>query len=81
MESSKNQIRSLLHYESNLEHGATEATRNVCQALGENAVNLRTTQRWFAKFREGDQSTSDQPRSERPQEIDRDALMNMLRPI
>ena len=78
MESSKNQIRSLLLYEFNLGHGATEAIRNVCQALGDNAVNLRTTQRWFAKFREGDQSTSDQPRSGRPQEIDRDVLIEHL---
>lgn len=75
MEPSKNQIRSLLLYEFQLGHGATEATKNVCAALGEGVVNLRTTQNWFAKFRSGDLGIEDQPRSGRPREIDRDALL------
>jgi len=76
MEASKNQIRSLLLYEFNLGRGATEATQNVCAALGEGAVSLSTTQRWFAKFRQGNQDIEDQPRSGRPREIDREALLS-----
>uniref|UniRef100_A0A914H940 Mos1 transposase HTH domain-containing protein n=1 Tax=Globodera rostochiensis TaxID=31243 RepID=A0A914H940_GLORO len=75
MDPPKSQIRALLLYEFQLGHGPTEATRNVCQALGESAVSLRTTKNWFSKFRQGDESLEDQPRSGRPQEIDREALL------
>ena len=75
MEHLKSKIRSLLLYEFQLGHGATEATKNVCTALGKDAVNIRTTQRWFEKFRQGDQGLEDQPRSGRPRELDREALI------
>ena len=75
MEHPKSKIRSLLLYEFQLGHGATEATKNVCTTLGKDAVNIRTTQRWFEKFRQGDQGLEDQPRSGRPRELDREALI------
>ena len=34
----------------------------------------RTCERWFAKFREGDRSLQNLPRSERPQILDRQSL-------
>ena len=74
MDDQKSKIRTLLH-EFHLGRGATEATRNVCQTVGIDAVNLRTTQRWFAKFRQGEEDIEDQPRSGRPVEIDREALL------
>src|SRR5262245_40243857 len=75
MEGSKNQIRTLLFHEFQLGHVATEATRNVCSSLGEGALSLRTTQNWFAKFRQGDYDIEDRPRSGRPPEIDREAVL------
>ena len=44
MEHPKSKIRPLLLYEFQLGHGATEATKNVCTALGKDAVNIQTTQ-------------------------------------
>jgi transposase len=75
MDPTKDQIRSLLLYEFNLGRGATEATQNICAVLGEDAVNLQTTQRWFAKFRDDSQDLKDQPQSGRPRELDRDAVL------
>ena len=40
MEHPKSKIRPLLLYEFQLDHGATEATKNVCTALGKDAVNI-----------------------------------------
>ena len=34
-----------------LGHKATEATRNINKAFGQEIANKRTIQRWFQKFR------------------------------
>ena len=46
--------------------GAAETARKINQAFGNDSVNERTIQGWFAKFRSGDFSLEDEPRSGRP---------------
>ncbi|CAF5021655.1 unnamed protein product, partial [Rotaria sp. Silwood1] len=47
-------------------NNASAAARNICAALGEGAVADRTCRDWFKRFREGDMSLEDRPRSGRP---------------
>ena len=45
---------------------------------GEGAVTHRTCQKWFAKFRAGDFSLDDAPRSGRPVEVDQDQIETLI---
>ena len=51
MEKSKEQIRHYLLYEFQLSYSATEAIRNICTAIGSDAISLMTATRWFQRFR------------------------------
>ncbi|CAF3899266.1 unnamed protein product, partial [Rotaria magnacalcarata] len=51
-------------------NNATTAARNICAALGEGAVAVRMCRDWFKRFREGDMSLEDRPKSGRPLESD-----------
>ena len=53
---------------------ATETQKKICAVYGEGAVTERTCQKWFAKFRAGDFSLDDAPRSGRPVEVDSDQI-------
>jgi len=53
---------------------AAASSRRICQAFGENAVNERTARHWFQKFRSGDVSLADEPRSGRPHVFDDEDL-------
>ncbi len=57
-------------YEFQKKNNATKATENICSVYGENALNVRTCQFWFKRFREGNFDLSDNPRSGRPSTID-----------
>jgi histone-lysine N-methyltransferase SETMAR len=65
-------------YEFNSGKDATTATQNICAAYGEGALNVRTCQRWFTKFRSGETSLEDKPRPGRPTELDNDALLSLV---
>ncbi|CAF4857006.1 unnamed protein product, partial [Rotaria sp. Silwood1] len=51
-------------------NNASAAARNICAALGEGAVADRTCRDWLKRFRKGDMSLEDRPRSGRPLESD-----------
>lgn len=55
-------FRSIFFYEFKLGHTATQATRNIKGALGNNACELRTVQRWFKKFKDGDTNLCNEER-------------------
>lgn len=65
-------------YEFKLGHTATQACRNITEAWGEGIVNDRGVQRWFARFRSGDMSLDDQPRSGRPSVINNEVLKELI---
>ncbi|GFU91111.1 uncharacterized protein TNCV_4924421 [Trichonephila clavipes] len=46
-----------------------KAKRNLGDGFGKEAVTARTCQRWLVKFRLGNFSFKDEPRSERPSDV------------
>ena len=51
-----------------------ESQQGYKRIIFKDAMTERTFERWFAKFREGDRSLQDLPRSGRPQILDRQSL-------
>jgi histone-lysine N-methyltransferase SETMAR len=78
MEEAKTHIRHCLLFEHQLGHSAAEAHRNICQALGPDAVSKQTCANWFHRFNSGDVELADRPRSGRPGEVDRDAVRSLV---
>ena len=66
METNKEHIRHCLLFEFDKGSTAALACRNIRQVYGEDAIDESTCRRWFRKFRNGDRSCQDQPRSGRP---------------
>ena len=57
---------SIFLYKLKLNQSAAETARKINQTFGNDSVNERTVRRWYAKFRSGDFSLEDEPRSGRP---------------
>ncbi|MEZ0498462.1 hypothetical protein [Sphingomonas sp. IW22] len=71
-------IRSCLLYEFKLGSNASEACRKICLAFGEDSVKERNARNWFQKFRSGDETLEDEPRSGRPDSISNDELKKAI---
>jgi hypothetical protein len=56
-------FRHLLLYEFNRGSKAAEAARNICAVYGEDSIAEKTTQKWFASFKQGNFDMSDTRRS------------------
>ena len=56
----------------------TETQKKICAVYGEGAVTDGTCQKWFVKFRAGDFSQDDVPRSGRPVEVDSDQIGTLI---
>ena len=67
-----------MFYEFELSHNATKATKNICYAKNEGAVDPSTVTRWFKKFHLGCKYLNDQTRSGWPKTVDYDS--HALRP-
>uniref|UniRef100_A0A914D7K3 Mos1 transposase HTH domain-containing protein n=1 Tax=Acrobeloides nanus TaxID=290746 RepID=A0A914D7K3_9BILA len=78
MEKNRGDIRKLLKYKFLLGHKAIEAVCNINRAYGDGTVKERTAQQLFSKFRSGNLAVEDNPRSGRPREIDRVAVVNAV---
>ncbi len=78
MNSPKLQIRERLLHEFQLGRSAAEARRNICQALGYEAVKQTCAKKWFKQFRQGDTSTEDKSPSGRPKEVNRDVVLEAI---
>ncbi|CAF1500326.1 unnamed protein product, partial [Rotaria sp. Silwood1] len=72
-------FRHCILYELQLGNNASAAARNICAALGEGAVADRTCRDWFNRFREGDMSLEDRPRSGCPLESDIERLKVLIK--
>jgi len=71
-------VRHALLYEFELGHSAAEAHRNIIRAIGADAVSPRSCRLWFQRFRSGDYSIEDHPRTGRPREVDIDRLRALI---
>ncbi|CAF1554655.1 unnamed protein product, partial [Rotaria sp. Silwood1] len=71
-------FRHCIWYAFQLGNNASAAARNICAALGKGAVADRTCRDWFKRFREGDMSLEDRPRSGRPLESDIERLKVLI---
>ena len=49
-------LRLIYLYEFKRGTNATETARNINEAFGDKSAEVRTVQRWFARFRNGDES-------------------------
>jgi len=78
MATQKEITRNLLLYEFRLGHNAQTAFDNITRAHGRQMISIRQTYEWFAKFRADNTNLADQPRSGRPREIDRDAVIEAI---
>ncbi|KAI1720226.1 flavin-binding monooxygenase-like domain-containing protein [Ditylenchus destructor] len=78
MEKNRGVIRELLKFEFELGHSAKEAMDNINRAKGAGTVSRTTAYEWFSKFKSGNMTIEDNPRSGRPREVDRDAVVNAV---
>ena len=71
-------FRPTFLYEFKLNQSTAETARKINMAFGNDSVNERTVRRWFAKFRSGDFSLEDEPRSGRPTVIQDEDLRTLV---
>ena len=71
-------FRPIFLYQFKLNQSVAERARKINQAFGIGGVNERTVRRWFAKFRSGDFSLEDEPRSGRPTAIQDEDLRTLV---
>ncbi|VDO66850.1 unnamed protein product [Heligmosomoides polygyrus] len=67
----------VLLYEFESGHSATEAYRNLCRVFGSEAASARSVYCWFERFRSGNRSLEDEPRSGRLITISLDELRKL----
>ncbi|VDO92645.1 unnamed protein product [Heligmosomoides polygyrus] len=70
-------IRHELLYEFESGHSAAEACRSLCRVFGSEALSVRSVYSWFERFRSGNRSLEDEPRSGRPTTIPLDELRKL----
>ena len=64
--------RHIMLYQFRKGNNAVKATKKFCDVYGGDAVNVRTVQKWFKRFRDGNFSLKDEKHSGRPTEVDDD---------
>nr|CDJ95881.1 Serine threonine protein kinase-related domain containing protein [Haemonchus contortus] len=58
---------------------ATETARDINEAFGPGTTSLHTVQRWFKKFRSGDENLEDDERSGRPSDVNDNQLRALVK--
>lgn len=78
MDAKKLHIRNCILYAFDRGLSGAAAAREICSVYGDDATSKATCERWYEKFRSGDKSLEDKPRSGRPSSIDDDELEKMI---
>ena len=78
MEEKKQHFWHIMLYYFKKGKNTTEAQKKICVVYGEGAVTDRMCQKWFVKFRAGDFSLDNAPRSGRPVEVDSDQIETLI---
>ena len=79
MEEKKQHFHHIMLYYFRKGKNTTEMQKKrICAVYGEGAVTDQMCQKWFAKFRAGDFSLDDAPRSGRPVEVDNDQIETLI---
>ena len=68
----------MLSYFKKGKNAAETPQKKTCAVYGEGAVTDQTCQKWFAKFRAGDFSLDNAPRSGRPVEVESDQIETII---
>lgn len=75
--SDRDHIRHCILYEFDRGSKGTEAHSNICNTYGD-IVAVKTIREWYSRFRSGNRSLENQPRSGRPIVFDNDALRQAI---
>ena len=67
-------FEKVMFYDFEVYRNTTEATKNICYAKGENAVDDSKVIKWFKKFRSGSKNLDYQARSGRFKTLDSEAV-------
>ena len=76
---SANHIRHIIYHEYSRGTTAAQAARNINAVYGEGSITEQTYRTWYNRFRSGDITIGDQPRPERPSELDNQALIALVK--
>ncbi len=74
----KSEYRMIFLYEYKLGTKAAETARNINKAFGEESVPVRTVQRWFQRFQQGDEGLNDGKHTGRKRSLDDDTLVEVV---
>jgi transposase len=74
MELTREQKRLLMLHEYKLGTSAIDATHRINQAWGEGTVGKTAVYEHYKEFKTGNEDLTDEPRSGRPREVDRQAV-------
>jgi len=78
IEPTKEHFRHILLYYFRKGKNADQLAKNLRDLYGDNALKERQYRNCFTKFRSGDFSLEDEPRSGRPSEVDDDQIKALI---
>uniref|UniRef100_A0A0N5B7H1 HTH_48 domain-containing protein n=1 Tax=Strongyloides papillosus TaxID=174720 RepID=A0A0N5B7H1_STREA len=74
----KRDIRAIMLYEFKRGTNAAKTTQKINETFGENLVNTSTVQRWFKKFKEGNENLENEERGRPEPVIDNEELRKAI---